>query len=124
MRDQNKTFRRYLLGISLGLIVLGAGNILFGQYKTNQYIEVLSVSANTLPQPEDLGGIPEMHKFISKESYQDQLTRVRKRVDFYKVIIFGGQYLTALGGLMLLTWLVISSRNWRNAENLSKSAGN
>jgi hypothetical protein len=121
MKDQNSIFRRYILAIALGLMILGAGNVLFGQYKTNQYIEVLSASANTLPPSDNLSTMPEMHQFISKESYQDQLTRVRKRVDFYKVIIFGGQYLTALGGLMLLGWLIISSRHWKNADYPGRS---
>lgn len=124
MKDHNRTFRRYIFAIGLGMIILGSGNILFGEYKTNQYIEVLSVSANTLPQSDSLATMPEMHQFISKESYQDQLTRVKKRVDFYKVIIFGGQYLAALGAILLLGWLVISNRHWKNADQFNRHKNN
>ncbi len=116
MNDSNLTFRRYVLGTAMGLVILGLGNILFGHFKTAQYIEVLTVSENTLPQPNDGPNIPTIQRFIAKETLQDQRIRVKKRVDFYRVIILGGQYLVSAGGFCLLWWLIISSRNWRNPE--------
>lgn len=110
MKDREKTLRRYILALALGFIILGLGNIFYGQYKTKQYWDVLSFSADTLPATEDTLSMPEISKFVSKESFEEQVLRVKKRIDFYKVIIVGGQYLAASGGLALLVWLILSRK--------------
>lgn len=113
MKDREKTLRRYLLAFALGFMALGFGNIFYGHHKTKQYWNVLSVSADTLPETEDSLSMPEIRQFVSKESFEEQVVRVRKRIDFYKVIIVGGQYLAASGGLLLLGWLILSRKQSR-----------
>ncbi len=114
MKNSERTFRRYVLASAIGLILLGLGNILFGHFKTSQYLEVLSASENILPQTEEGPELPAIQSFIAKETLLDQKARVKRRIDFYRVIILGGQYLAGAGGFCLLIWLIVSSRHWRN----------
>lgn len=113
MSSLGTTIRRFTLGAGLGLIILGIGNIIYGEHKTAEYLQVLADSSSNLPQTPDVSPLPSLSRYISTDTYRTQIARVRSRVDFYEVVIVGGQYLTGTGGFLLLLWLVISSRGWR-----------
>lgn len=92
---------------------MGTGNIIYGEFKTSEYLQVLANSSSSLPQNPEVSSLPSINRYISTDSYRTQIARVRSRVDFYEVVIVGGQYLAGAGGLLLFVWLVISSRAWR-----------
>ena len=100
--------QRNLLAIGSAIVLLGVGNIIYGQFKTAQYIEVLeksnNISANS-SEPADLSTLNLSEKYRSQSSYSEQIEKVRTRIDFYELAVTGGKFMLVIGGISLLSGL-------------------
>jgi hypothetical protein len=101
---------RSLLGVALICILLGAGNILFGQLKANQYSTLLSEARAELARPESTLSLPLLGPTMNIDKQTQHITRLEIRVDFYNFVVLGGQCLVALGFISLAACLLMVAR--------------
>ena len=96
-------------------ITLGLGNIIFGQFKYAQYSSLLSEATAELARPESTISFPLLGPALNVDRQTQHISRVRLRLDFYSVVIQGGQLLTGLGALLL--GYVLIRRTWPLSED-------
>lgn len=97
--------RSRLVMPSLFLLVLGAGNIGVGTYKSYQYQDVLDALSLQEPQASLITTSPlrrlQLERLAADRSYHRQEQATAKR-DFYRLVSFGGEVFVALSILLLL----------------------
>lgn len=92
-----------LLLPGLFLLILGAGNIAVGLYKSNQYKLVLDeLSADSTPVLVNASPLRriQLAEQTASRLYQRK-NKARARLDFYELITFGGQVFVALSLIFL-----------------------
>ena len=101
------------LGFALLLIFLGAGNIVFGSWKTEEYQHLLSkanesIASPTSPDPlaSEEVAIPAPPASLPSESDSEYPAQLKARFDFYLFVIVGGKWILALAGFFLLLALM------------------
>ncbi len=109
LKYASKNQKRGLL-IGISLLLLGTANIIYGQFKIEQYIEVLD-NSTVVPksQVEDVT-LPLPQKYPSLDTYRDQLSRVKTRIEFYDLTVAGGKVLLVLGGICLVVVILFLGR--------------
>ena len=101
---------RTIIGVALVCLFLGAGNILFAQFKYQQYSTLLSEANAELARPESGLSLPLMGSPLNIDKQTQHITRLRVRLDFYSLVILGGQILLALGAMTLAACLLMGRR--------------
>ncbi|MBN8548883.1 MAG: hypothetical protein J0M12_06175 [Deltaproteobacteria bacterium] len=107
---KNRTLQT-LLGVALVCVALGIGNIIFAQFKYNQYSDLLSEANAELARPESAVSLPLMGSPLNIDKQTQHITRLKVRMDFYSLVILGGQTLVALGGIGLAACLLIGRKS-------------
>jgi len=93
--------------ISFTLIVLGVGNIAFGNIKRHEYKKILTQEMqkfhayNNQKVKWQLFNIP---SDVNKE--RQHLQRIRSRIDFYTIVIKGGQYFILIS-ILVFIWPIL-----------------
>lgn len=84
----------------------------FGYLKHAQYIEILSEATAELARPESATRVPLLGRgpALNIDKHTQHINRVKLRIDFYSIVILGGQALTALGGLLLVAVALMATR--------------
>ncbi|MCO6429551.1 MAG: hypothetical protein J5J00_01730 [Deltaproteobacteria bacterium] len=97
---------RALLAISVLLIVLGSGNVIFGNYRAEVYEELLVEALESDAAPSlGIEGVPS--EGPSEE--RDKTIRLLKgRLDFYRTVVIGGKCFLAMSGFILLYMLILT----------------
>lgn len=94
-----------LLGIAIIFIILGLGNILFGQSRVAIYSGFLyNAEQRALESNPPENPAPER---LQDDNQNRHIQRLKARLDFYKVVVIGGKSFLAFAGFMLLTYLVM-----------------
>lgn len=93
---------RSLLGVALVSILLGIGNLLFGQFKYAQYSILLSEATAELASPESSASLPLLGPALNIDKQTQHINRLKGRLDFYSIVILGGQIFIAIGSICLL----------------------
>lgn len=110
---------RWLLP-ALFLFTLGAGNVLVGRFKAEQYEQVMvELSRSEIPQSFANSSVLERIQ-LAEESGDRLLQRQEKarfRVDFYRLVSFGGKIFLALSIPFFLLTLFERIRIRRAAES-------
>lgn len=101
---------RTVLGLALICLGLGVGNIFFGQFKYSQYQTLLSEATAELARPESGISLPLMGPALNIDKQTQHITRLKVRMDFYSLVILGGQCLVAIGAMALAACLLMVHR--------------
>lgn len=106
---KNRSVRNWI-GLALICAALGAGNIVFGQFKYNQYQFLLSEATAELARPESGISLPLMGPALNVDKQTQHMTRLKARMDFYSLVTLGGQCLVAVGAMVLAACLLMVRR--------------
>lgn len=90
---------RTLLAIATLLVILGAGNVIVGRSRANDYTALLSKAAAS-PARQDSKDA----KRVRDDSVH--IRRVRSRIAFYEMVDLGGRCFLAGAGILLLASLI------------------
>ena len=114
--DNSKKQRKLLtqLGIAIVLIIIGSGNLFFGQHKYQEYRSLLSKAQAELASPQQQISLPILGPALNMDKQVQHISRLNSRIDFYNLVRIGGKGILALAGAVLLLCLV-------NAQQLKKS---
>ena len=109
MRIKHDRRVQTLFGAATIFIVLGTGNLYFGQSKLSHYQELLSAATNELTTTQDTENTDPVMPAINVDQQTQFIKRLQARVDFYTLATLGGRCFLAIAGLCLLGILLIRS---------------
>ena len=101
------------------LLALGIGNLAFGNYKHNQYVQILTSTLDSQTTENfnsaytSSSSPPFLDTEVNFSQQYHYIARLRSRLHFYQLVIIGGKCFLALSGLFLLCSLV-TLRNVRS----------
>ena len=98
---------RTALGVAALCILLGVGNILYGDSKLRQYSQTVSDSAHQLSTHDIATAAAPYANSGNPDAESQYLVRVKARLGFYELVVLGGKCFLALGGVLLLASLVM-----------------
>ncbi|RMD86728.1 MAG: hypothetical protein D6808_02680 [Candidatus Dadabacteria bacterium] len=104
-----KTFRlaKHLKIASIILLILGIGNIIYGNAKTKEYLSVLQESTSAVPSlSESERGLPVLGRYISLDEQLNYYSAVKSKIDFYRFTIRGGKAFLALSLLCAIGTII------------------
>ncbi len=118
---------KFQLGLALLFLFLGAANIIFGSYKSDDYRELLSKAEENLASGQlksdaaafkgpGEGELSESTDIASDSNNPNQplpeyIPQLKARYDFYAFVVVGGKWILALAGFFLLLALVSLKEN-------------
>jgi hypothetical protein len=92
------------------LLALGAGNVWVGQFKYEQYDEIvkaLEQKSSSINSESHISPLQRLKSTIdSPPRLLAQERKAQARRDFYQVVQFGGRVFIALGGIYFLAFLL------------------
>jgi hypothetical protein len=98
----------------LVLLLLGLGNMGFGSYRYQQAIEMAKKWSESTHSKKYLllqfpfeGNVSKESKLHSSDKQQQQ---IEHRMDFYRFVITGGEFMSGLGGIYLLITILFSGK--------------
>lgn len=105
--------------IALLFIVLGTGNLVYGTFKLNQYVQILN---NIQAENINRRGLKKFSVFKYEEPLnfkQKDLEKIQSRISFYELVKLGGKsFLGVAGVFLLLCLLYLKQPGKTEAENL------
>lgn len=112
-----------LLGLAVLFLLLGFGNLIYGKYKLESYLDLFrtEISAET-PQPLDETEADdvqeESEKFraflqlgendLAQQRAEDRRRKIAVRLEFYELVVIGGKAFLAFSGILFLVFLLIA----------------
>lgn len=115
---------RSLVAVALLLVLLGSGNIIFAQYKYQQYLVLLSTSAiqqTSTPLIEDFP-LKNLRELSGRA--EQQFRRIKVRLDFYTFVVSGGKVLVATGLALALVAILVRMGLFGEAGRWAPQADN
>ena len=96
------------LGFAILFLLLGAGNIIFGTFKTHEYQELLSEGNLVVASPQISSQTGEEMPIPQRSAAKqgEYFNQIKAHFDFYLFVIAGGKWILALSGFFLLLALV------------------
>ncbi len=88
------------------LLLLGVGNIIFGQVKYTEYLGILSKANAELTSPEKKRRLPILTPAVNVDKHAQYTEKLKSRIDFYRLVIQGGSCFCALGLILLLMGVI------------------
>lgn len=102
---KDRTLRTLFSGAII-FIVLGLGNIIFGNSKLDHYTALLSAATSELATSEVQSGSGATLRALNVDRQTLFVKRLKTRVGFYSLVVLGGQCFIAIAGICLLGVLV------------------
>ena len=107
MVKKKRTTKRLMI-IALYCLVLGAGNIIFGSIKADEYrAALLQAQAEFIQQEPAQTALPMLNPTVNMDIQDRYISRLNARLGFYQIVILGGRCILALGGIFLLLFLFV-----------------
>lgn len=95
------------IGVALFLLLLGIGNLFFGQYKMHQYSKMYQEATREIYQVSDVKkSIPMFDSSPNITMQLQYITKLKSRLEFYNFVILGGKLFLAISGVIFLFSLI------------------
>ena len=104
--QRHKTLTQFIIGI--GFILLGCGNIIFGEVKKYEYEQILQqaskeIQTTKIKTKKNVFLIPE----IDIDNQTRHINKINSRIDFYTITVYGGIIFLIIS----LTFFILASIN-------------
>jgi len=123
-----RLLRNPLLGIGLALVALGTGNWINGRMKIDEYATI-AARETAEPQVESYEGFPHLTQRTNANllrpltSPSSMYSYAAGKVEFYRVVVTGGQLLVTLGSLLLIVGALREHRQRSQQQGLVGAPG-
>ena len=100
--------QKICLGSAALFVILGAGNITYGNYKTKLYREVLSesIADPTIPKLRKADALI-LNRTVNLNKEIQHISKIRARMGYYQLVVAGGKCFLALAGVLLLASVLL-----------------
>lgn len=115
---KTRRIQQFLFIFGSALILLGSINIIYGHFKTAQYVQAFSDSVKSQQDISTQQETAITQKYLSVDSYQGQIARIKTRIEFYELTMAGGRAFLVVGALFLLGGVALFTNklNWNDKE--------
>lgn len=99
-----RSYRRLRTSIllSLALILLGVGNIVYGDYKAREYAKLVNQAAQELNRPKTGKPDPLFSPTVNVDKQNQHIRKLDALLSYYQFVKIGGKGILALAGIVLL----------------------